>query len=116
MTKYVKARSGSRFGVLAKFADDFETEHGICMIVDIDGRDIWDRVIGYEELDHPGGSLLYDIRERKSGKWYSTGLCFSNLEIGNWTLPLSRDWADSIFQLSNQTMVWSPYQTKSAEV
>jgi hypothetical protein len=84
ITKYVEAKTGASFAVTVNFKPSFSAAHGVLIRISVDGEPLFRWHLARKSLS--SRSLKGDcIRWQENGKWVEQKLCFSELNIGNYS-------------------------------
>lgn len=82
ITKYIEAKSGTKFRIRALFGDGFETIDSVRMKITIDGRVSTSLVIERDSLHAHNGHGCSGVSNYKDGQRYRLGFKFSELRVG----------------------------------
>lgn len=82
ITRYIEARSGSKFGVRAIFDSAFISDYGVLVHLVIDGRSATTLAVKPGRVRVQEGHLLFDMHEFEHNKVYRRDFQFTELEIG----------------------------------
>jgi hypothetical protein len=82
ITKYIEAKSGTKFRVRVLFSDGFKNIHSVRMKITIDGRVSASFTIERDNLHARDGHSCSGISDYKDGQRYRLGFKFSVLRVG----------------------------------
>ncbi|KAF1928650.1 uncharacterized protein M421DRAFT_92360 [Didymella exigua CBS 183.55] len=87
LTRYIKSKTGAKFGIQIRFGEAFVTEYGIRMEVRIDGRGARTMILRPADLRTYGGQFVCSYKdEQRNSKRYHRDFQFADLEVGEHAL------------------------------